>query len=205
MRHGQAVSDADEQIDALPPRALLSSRPRLERAAVDKFGDEVRPPIQIAYIVHGEDVGMIERGEHVGLALQAGEAIGIRHEEWRQDFDRHIASQLGVPSAVHITHPTGAHQFHDVVRADAIGRLQQTADEAIDHRSLGKAPCLFARAQQRLDLGAQSIVAARLLEKGRSRLGGPFERGLKHLLHAIPACRVGPHAPALAGPAVIRR
>ena len=114
--------------------------------------------------------------------------------------------QLRVARAVDVAHPAGAHQLHDVVRAKAIAALQRTAGHAVDGRPLGEAPRLLVRAQQRLDLGAQrSIVAAGRVEKRRPRVGALFERGLKHLLHAIPAAGVGRHACFLTGPVVIRR
>ena len=131
-------------------------RPRLERAAVDELRDEIRAAIDIPDIVHGEDVRMIERGEHAGFALEAGQPIGVGDEQRRQDLDRHIASELCVARAVDVAHPAGAHQLHDLVRAEAIAALQRTAGHAVDRRPLGEAPRLLVREQQRLDLASSA-------------------------------------------------
>ena len=87
--------------------------PRLERAAVDEFRDEIRPAVDIPDVVHREQVRMIERGEHAGFALEAGQPIGVRGEQRRQDLDRDVASELRVARAVDLAHPAGAHQLHD--------------------------------------------------------------------------------------------
>lgn len=42
------------------------------------------------------DVGMIQRGEALRLALEAREAFGIRDEHLQQDFDRHLAIELRI-------------------------------------------------------------------------------------------------------------
>ena len=37
---------------------------------------------------------MVQRGQHLGLALEPGEAVGIRRERFRQDLDRDGALQV---------------------------------------------------------------------------------------------------------------
>lgn len=50
---------------------------------------------------------MVEGGEQTGFLLEAGEALGVAREGFRQDFDGHLAAELGVAGAVDLTHPTG--------------------------------------------------------------------------------------------------
>ena len=50
---------------------------------------------------------MIERGEHLRLALEAREAIGIGGERLGQDLDRDVAPELRVARAVDLAHPAG--------------------------------------------------------------------------------------------------
>ena len=51
------------------------------------------------------DVGMVQRGEHLRLALEAGEAFGIVGERLGQDFDRDVAIELRVARPIHLSHP----------------------------------------------------------------------------------------------------
>ena len=46
VRGGQAVGDADQEFDDLPPCVTRRIRPRLERAAVDELRDEIRTSIE---------------------------------------------------------------------------------------------------------------------------------------------------------------
>jgi len=48
------------------------------------------------------------RHQHLDLALEAGHAVGVLREALGQDFDGHVAPELGVGSAVDFPHATGA-------------------------------------------------------------------------------------------------
>jgi len=81
VRNGKAIGNTDEQLDALPPRARLAQRPRLERAAVHKLRDQIRPAVDVPDVVDREQMRMIERGEQAAFALEAGQPIGVRDEQ----------------------------------------------------------------------------------------------------------------------------
>ena len=68
---GQAVGDADEQLDDLPPRALVGPRPVSERAAVDELRDQILPAVELPDVVDREDVRMVQRGRRLRFALEA--------------------------------------------------------------------------------------------------------------------------------------
>ena len=65
------------------------------------------------------DVGMIQRGEHLGFALEPCQAVGVVRERLRQDLDRDVTIQLGVACAVDLTHSTLADRGDDFVDAEA--------------------------------------------------------------------------------------
>src|SRR5919201_1463403 len=65
------------------------------------------------------DVGMIERREKFRFALEAGQAVRIVRECFRQDLDRDLALQPRIARAIHLTHAAGAEGRKDLVRAEA--------------------------------------------------------------------------------------
>lgn len=67
----------------------------------------------------GGDVGMIERGPHLGLALKSRQPLGIPREGVGQDLDDHLAFELRIPRAVDLTHPALTNEGDDLVHADA--------------------------------------------------------------------------------------
>ena len=64
------------------------------------------------------DVGMVQRGEHLGLALEPGETLRIRRDRFRQNLDRDGALQVGVGGPIHLSHATGAERRGYFVRAE---------------------------------------------------------------------------------------
>ena len=62
---------------------------------------------------------MIQRGEDLRFALEAGEAIGIAGEGIRQNLERDVAIQLRIARAIHLAHAAGAKGREDFVRAEA--------------------------------------------------------------------------------------
>ena len=58
---------------------------------------------------------MVERREKPRLAIEAGEPIGIPRVLVGQRLDRHLASELRVAGAEHLTHAAPAERRHDLV------------------------------------------------------------------------------------------
>ena len=71
VRGREAVGDARQQLDDLPPGARRRARPIAQRAAVDELRDDVLAPFVLADVVHREDVRMVQRGGHLRFALEA--------------------------------------------------------------------------------------------------------------------------------------
>ena len=65
------------------------------------------------------DVRMVERSEHLCLALEAREPIAVAREMLRQHLDGDIALQLRIAGAIDLAHAAGTERRDDFVRAKA--------------------------------------------------------------------------------------
>ena len=65
------------------------------------------------------DVRMVQRRQDLGLAAEARQPFRIVGERIRKDLERHLAAQLGVSRAIHLTHAACAERRDDVVAAEA--------------------------------------------------------------------------------------
>ena len=64
---------------------------------------------------------MIEGGEHLRLAPESRQAVGIEFERAREHFQRDIAMQFAVARAEHLPHPAGPEQRDDAIRSHVRG------------------------------------------------------------------------------------
>ena len=94
---------------ATPPTGHVGERLG-ERLALDELENEEPDPFRHFNAVNRADIGMIQRGEHAGFALEARESIGIADESRRQDLDGDITSKLRVVSPVYLSHAAHADQ-----------------------------------------------------------------------------------------------
>ena len=90
-----------------------------ERGALDQLHHEKRGRVVLLERVNRGDAGVIERREHLGLAGEARETIGIARKRVGQDLQRDIASERRVTRAIDLAHPAGAQQAADFVDAEA--------------------------------------------------------------------------------------
>jgi hypothetical protein len=69
--------------------------------------------------VESRDVGVVDRRECPGFALESREAIGVGGKGLRQDLDRHIAGEFRIPGAIDLAHSAFAQCGEDFVSAEA--------------------------------------------------------------------------------------
>ena len=62
------------------------------------------------------NVGMIQRRQHFRFALKTRDPLAIMRHCFRQDFDGHVAPELGVLRLIHLAHAARAN-----LRADFVG------------------------------------------------------------------------------------
>ena len=63
------------------------------------------------------DVGVVQRGEDLGFAPEAGHPVTVERERFGQDLHRDVATQLRIPRAIDLAHASRAKQGHDLIRA----------------------------------------------------------------------------------------
>ena len=91
-----------------------------ERRAVDELEDE-RAHTSRSFLdtVDLRDVRMIERREHLRLALKSRDAIRVGGEQLGKNLDRDVAAQARVARSIHFAHAARADGGHNLVRADS--------------------------------------------------------------------------------------
>lgn len=73
----------------------------------------------VADVVDDENVGVVQRAGGTRLLLETPEAIGIIRNRGRQDLDRHLAPEPGIPYAMHLTHFARANRCDDLVGTES--------------------------------------------------------------------------------------
>ena len=61
---------------------------------------------------------MVQRGEHLGFPLEAGQAVGVGRKRLGQYLERHVAVELRVAGLIHLTHVAFADLGSDAVGAE---------------------------------------------------------------------------------------
>ena len=67
---------------------------------------------------------MVERREHLRLAAESRQSIGIVGDDVRDDLERDVAVELVVPGAVDLAHASAADELEDLVGAKTRARCQ---------------------------------------------------------------------------------
>src|SRR5262245_57653196 len=76
-----------------------------ERLPFDKFKYEKPGTVCPLEIVNRSDIGMVKRGENFGFSLKSAHPICVTRELIGQNFDGHVAFELGVTGAIDLAHP----------------------------------------------------------------------------------------------------
>ena len=114
----EAVTGSDVVAKHVPPVAQRLVLPVAQRATLDqRHGDEHLVTVQAA-LVYADDVGVVDRGEGLGLAQQASALERVILLAQPQELDRDLAPELGVRGEEHLTHATTAERVAQQVLAD---------------------------------------------------------------------------------------
>ena len=89
-------------------------------------------------------LGWLRRGEHLGFAGEAGEAVGVGGEGVGEDFDGDVAIELGVGGAVDGAHAAFAEFGGDAVVGDGGGRAHCAGLASYHARTAGRTGARFA-------------------------------------------------------------
>ena len=102
-----------------------SFEPLSERVALDQLENEALHPLADLETMNRRDVGMVQRGEQVGFALQPRRPFRITDQGLREDLDGDIPFELRIGGPVDLSHPARADAVADDVRAYAISRIER--------------------------------------------------------------------------------
>ena len=99
-------------------------QPRREVLALDELHHQDGDPRRVferrgLEAVEVRDARVVERGEELRLAIEAGEPFGVGREGARQELERDVAAELRVPGAVDLAHAACAERGDDHVVVDA--------------------------------------------------------------------------------------
>ena len=119
-RFGDLASDRERLVQRQRPlrQALLQVLARDELHRQHPLAAHVLEPEEC------RDVRVLQRGEQLGLALEAREPLGVGGERLRQPLERDVAPEAGVGGAKHLAHPARAERRDDAVGAHLITRGQ---------------------------------------------------------------------------------
>jgi hypothetical protein len=118
VRRRQAMRDLDSVLDCLALRQGTPVEHRAQAFAFEKFGDEEWRAVLLADIKHGEDIGVVERGDCAGLLLEPAETIAVLRKRPGKDFQSDVAAEARVHRAVNLAHPARANRGLNLVGSD---------------------------------------------------------------------------------------
>ena len=78
----------------------------LEILAGDQLHRQEALSLGLVKTIDGGDVGMLERGQQLGLTLETRQPLGVLHEHLGQHLDRDFAVECAVDRFPHHAHPT---------------------------------------------------------------------------------------------------
>lgn len=113
--HGQALRHLDRVVEGLAHRERALRKPRRQRVSLQELRHHVGRAIVGPDVVHGQDVGMVQRAGGAGFLLEATDAFGVLGDRGGQDLDRHFAPEAGVAGAIDLAHPAGADERQDLI------------------------------------------------------------------------------------------
>src|SRR4051812_28804778 len=83
------------------------------------------------------DVGMAQRGERTGLAVEPGQPGGVEAIIIREHLQRDIARQANVTRAVDLPHTARRKRANDLVGSESGTRCERHADYASERSTVG--------------------------------------------------------------------
>ncbi len=124
VRGLERVGDLQRDPERILDRQCASPQTIGQRFAFDELHDEEVPAVGHFHAVERRDVWMIERGEHLRLALEPGDAVGIS-ETLAHDLDGDRSAELRVARPVDLAHPPGAKRVEDFVGTKSSSGLKR--------------------------------------------------------------------------------
>src|ERR1035437_7767042 len=120
----ERVGDVNRQTEQNIGVDGLSGDAILQRHPVQVLHGDERFPILFSDIKDHANIGVIQRGGSLGLALKSGKYLRVASNILRQELEGDEAMQPSVLSLVHHTHPAAAQLLDDAVVRDGLAEHQ---------------------------------------------------------------------------------
>ena len=135
-RLDQPHGDVEKGVDAHAAlRHDLVQRPSLD----ELHGEEVGAVVLLDGI-DGDDVGMVERRDGLGLALESLPALEVVRELGAQNLEGYLSAEPRVVRRVHLAHRAGAQSSDDLVTAKVFAHHGDFHDTLSGRDAAGAAP-----------------------------------------------------------------
>ena len=102
----EGARDLAQEVDDLPRLERPFPQPRLEVRALDIAHRDEQDAVDLAGLVDGQDVGVVDGCRHLRLALESGAVIEVVRQGGRQDLECHAALESALLRAIHDAHAT---------------------------------------------------------------------------------------------------
>ena len=115
VRRLERRGDLERDGERLVGRDRAAREPLREVLALDQLHHKRMSFADVLEAVERRDVRVVERRQHLGLALETGVALGVGVEVLGQQLESHLAAEPRVGRAPHLAHPAGAEGAHHLV------------------------------------------------------------------------------------------
>ena len=119
VRRPERVGERGGNLDEPRDRQRSLGDDEVERPALDELHGQEVDAARLLHRVDRHDVRVVQRGHRAGLALESLEPFRARRHLRRQHLESHVAAELRVPRAVHLSHPARADRREDLVGPEA--------------------------------------------------------------------------------------
>ena len=111
----EGAGDLAEDVDDLPRLERPFAKPRLEVRALDVAHGDEQDAVDLAGLVDGQDVGVVDGCRHLRLALESGPVVEVVRQGGRQDLERHATLESAFLRAVHNAHAAATDDGLDAI------------------------------------------------------------------------------------------
>src|SRR4029077_5191582 len=118
VRLGQRIGNLCSAADGLVSRQRAFGQPLLQRLAFQKLYDEIVHPLLVADVIEMTNIGMRQRGNSTGFALETLLRLEVVRKVSGQNLDRDTTVEAGIAGAIHFSHPARAELRDDLVRSE---------------------------------------------------------------------------------------
>ncbi len=120
----EAVGDLERNVDRLARGEGPGFQQASQALALEELHHGVVDAVGVSEVIHGEDVGMRERGERLRLPLEPGAKALVLGEPLRKNLHRDPPTELRVERHVNLAHSPGSQGRQDFVGAQSASRVE---------------------------------------------------------------------------------